>query len=274
MIQIYSCNHKPYTRVNSNIVLPIHVGKSVSKLDLGYIGDNTEDNISEKNPYFCELTATYWIWKNVKAEIVGLFHYRRFLNFKNAETKTNKIDADFALKYGITEENIKNIFNDYDLILPCKTKRTSTSLYDYYSKEHFASDMDLVLDIIKQKYPSDYQIAVSELKENSQMYRGNMLIAKKQVFDLYAEWLFNILFEVEKQIHAEVLKRDNYQQRVYGFLAERLMGVFVATHKNLKVKELPMLFIEEDKKKYRKYRFRQLIKRFFASIGIGKRFIL
>ena len=82
-MQIYSCYHKPYTQVNSEIIEPIHVGKALSSQDLGFSGDNTEDNISEKNPHFCELTATYWIWKNIKTDIVGLFHYRRFLNFVN-----------------------------------------------------------------------------------------------------------------------------------------------------------------------------------------------
>ena len=154
MIQIYSCHHKPYQQVESNIIYPIHVGKALSNIDLGFQGDDKSDNISNKNPHFCELTATYWIYKNSKADIVGLFHYRRFLNFANSETKTNKIEDKFASTYGITEENIKTILKDYDIIVPNKTKPTKTTVYDFYAKEHFGSDMDLVLDIIKQKNPS------------------------------------------------------------------------------------------------------------------------
>lgn len=270
-MQIYSCYHKPYQQIESEIVIPIHVGKSLSNQDLGFVCDNTEDNISEKNPHFCELTATYWIWKNVKADIVGLFHYRRFLNFTNAETKVHKLTSKFASKYGITKSNIKNLLKDYDLIVSKKVKVCETSVYDHYNQVHFGSDMDLVLDIIKQKYPSDYEIAENELKTNSQMFIGNMLVANKQVFDVYAEWLFSILFEVEKQIQADVLQRDAYQQRVYGFLAERLMGVFIATHKNLKVKQLPILFVEENKKEYRKYKFKQIKRKILTAIGLGKK---
>lgn len=131
--------------------------------------------------------------------------------------------------------------------------------------------MDLVLDIIKQKYPSDYEIAVKELKENSQMYIGNMIIANKKIFDQYAEWLFSILFEVEKKIQSDVLNRDSYQQRVYGFLAERLTGVFVAIHNELRVKHLPLVFVEEDNKKYIKYRFKQFKRRILTAIGLGKK---
>lgn len=270
-MQIYSCYHKPYQQIESEIIIPIHVGKALSNQDLGFVCDNTEDNISEKNPYFCELTATYWIWKNVKADIVGLFHYRRFLNFINSETKVHKLTNNFASLYGITKSNIKNILKDYNLIVPVKTKQTKISVYDYYKKGHFGSDMDLVLDIIKQKYPSDYEIAENELKKNSQMFVGNMLIANKQIFDTYAEWLFSILFEVEKQIQSEVLQRDIYQQRAYGFLAERLMGVFIATHNNLKVKQLPMIFVEEDNKKYQKYKFKQLKRKILTAIGLRKK---
>ncbi|MBQ8750502.1 MAG: DUF4422 domain-containing protein [Alphaproteobacteria bacterium] len=271
MIQIYSCNHKPYQQIESNIIIPIHVGKAQSNLDLGFIGDDTGDNISSKNPYFCELTATYWIWKNIKTDIVGLFHYRRFLNFANTETKVHKITDNFATTYGITEDTIKNILKNYDIIVPNKTKPTKTTVYDFYAKEHFSSDMDITLDIIKEKYPSDYDIAQKELKENSQMFVANMLVANKAVFDCYAKWLFSILFEVEKRIQSDVLKRNTYQQRVYGFLAERLMGVFIATHKELKVKHLPMLFVEEDEKKYKKYKFKQLKRKILTILGLGKK---
>lgn len=270
MIQIYSCHHKPYKHLKSNIITPIHVGKSLSNQDLGFQGDNSSDNISEKNPYFCELTATYWIWKNATANIVGLFHYRRFLNFTNTDTKIHTINDGTASKYKITEDVIENILKEYDLIVPYKNKPNKLSVYDYYCQAHIGSDMDLLLEIIKQKYPKDYDTAIHELKNNSQMFVGNMLIAHKKVFDMYAKWLFSILFEVEKKIQPDVLSRDTYQQRVYGFLAERLTGVFIATHPNLKVKQVPMLFVEENKKKYRNYVFKKFMRKVLTAIGLKK----
>lgn len=77
-IKIIVAAHKKYHMPEDSCYLPLHVGKK-GKDDLGYLGDDTGDNISEKNPYYCELTGLYWAWKNLKADYIGLVHYRRHL---------------------------------------------------------------------------------------------------------------------------------------------------------------------------------------------------
>ena len=55
--KIIVCAHKKDFVMNNELYMPLQVGKSVSKIDLGFLGDDTGDNISAKNPYFCELTG-------------------------------------------------------------------------------------------------------------------------------------------------------------------------------------------------------------------------
>ena len=75
-IKIIVAAHKKYRMPADQCYLPLHVGKK-GKADLGYQGDDVGDNISEKNPYYCELTGLYWAWKNLDADYIGLAHYRR-----------------------------------------------------------------------------------------------------------------------------------------------------------------------------------------------------
>ena len=76
-IKIAIAYHKPATILKGKNIFPLHVGKAISDVDLGIQGDNTGDNISEKNPLYCELTGIYWLWKNTTADYKGLMHYRR-----------------------------------------------------------------------------------------------------------------------------------------------------------------------------------------------------
>ena len=63
-IKILVATHKKYKMPrDTSIYLPIHVGCE-GKKKLGFQGDNSGENISVLNPYYCELTGLYWAWKN------------------------------------------------------------------------------------------------------------------------------------------------------------------------------------------------------------------
>lgn len=79
-IRIYTITHKLFTPPPDPMYVPLHVGHACSNKDWGFLSDDTGDSISELNPYFCELTGIYWIWKNVSdCDYVGISHYRRYL---------------------------------------------------------------------------------------------------------------------------------------------------------------------------------------------------
>lgn len=235
-VKIYIATHKKAKLPELKEYIPIQVGAD-KKESLGYIGDNTGENISSKNPNYCELTATYWIMKNDKSDIVGLSHYRRYF-FKNklSNSYENIID----------KEDILNILKKYDIILPEKYNLRGT-VKKQYSKTHNIEDLMKCKEIINKKCP-EYSKSFDKVLRKRKIYTYNMFISNKKIFDDYYKWLFDILFEAEKYI--DISNYDDYNKRVYGFLSERLFNVWIEKNKrNLKIKEMPVYNTEEKVKK-------------------------
>ena len=59
-----------------------------------------------------------------------------------------------------------------------------------------------------------------------------MFIFKKEIFDNYCTWLFDILQKHEQKF--DCADYNPYGYRVSGFLAERLLGVYITYLKGLK----------------------------------------
>ena len=224
-LKIYVACHKPFDVIKNEVYTPIHVGRTVSKFKeemAEMIGDNTGDNISEKNPYYSEMTAQYWAWKNVKdIEYVGFVHYRR----------------NFAVQF--TNENVDTYFEDgTDVIVAGPVLRDHNRynfLKDYVCNEDFA----IMMWVIKRLYP-EYERTLSDYANGIIDYPLNMLICRKDLFNKYAEWVFDILFECEKYIQRSPYSRA---RRVYGYLSEFLMPVFFL-HNHYKIK--PLKYISTD----------------------------
>ncbi len=79
-IKLFVCCHRPEKVPKHPLLYPIQVGAALSEVRFPeFLYDDTGENISEKNRSYCELTAQYWAWKNVRADYYGFFHYRRYL---------------------------------------------------------------------------------------------------------------------------------------------------------------------------------------------------
>ena len=209
-VKIIIATHKKYRMPDDEMYIPVQVGAE-GKDDLGYTRDNTGDNISERNPYYSELTGLYWLYKNDSdCDITGLCHYRRyFINERNEV---------------LLKEDIERILNEYDIIVSEPLELESQSLYESYAVKHNKKDMDLTREAVSKLYP-DYLDTFDEVMNGSKMYFANMLIASKEKVNAYSKWLFDILFDVEKQL--DMTGYDEYNQRVYGFIAERLLRVWI-----------------------------------------------
>ncbi len=222
-IKIFVITHKKYPMPQNEIYIPLQVGAAIND-GLGYEKDNVKDNISSKNPYYCELTGLYWIWKNVKSEYVGLTHYRRYFFLNMYETKLEKI---------LSKEQILKDMQKYDVIMPKKEFIFKYNVKEQYSYAHYQSDLDVCRKIISNIYP-EYLKSFDTVMQRKYFYPYNMFIMSKKNLDKYAKWLFTILFQAEKEI--DITNYSNYNKRIYGFLAERLFNVWLLQN-NLKIKE-------------------------------------
>lgn len=228
-VSIFIVSHKKYNFPKMEGYIPIQVGNGEN---LGILRDNTGDNISNKNQNYCELTALYWIWKNYKSDIIGITHYRRYFT-KNIFSSRP-----------ISKENVEKYLEKYDIILPKPLCMLRLNVKQQYANSHYIKDLLLCGEIIQEKYPK-YTNSFNKIMEKKYFYQYNMLITKKEIFDDYMEWLFEILFELEKKI--DITNYSDYDKRVYGFLSERLFNVWLEEHDKLKIKELPIINIEEKK---------------------------
>lgn len=236
-MKLYIITHKKTKFKSNEIYLPIVVGANNNGHDFSdknIIFDNEGDNISDKNKCFCELTGLYWIWKNVKEDIVGICHYRRYF------TKNKYL---FSMQASINKREIKNILKNYDIILPEKYKGEYNNMNsrEFWSECHNIKDWEMTEKIISEMYP-EYIDDLNWFNKESGGYCYNMLIARKGVFDNYCEWLFSILFEIEK--YTDISSYSEYNKRLYGFLSERLINIWIH-HNNLKVKEYPVYMTDK-----------------------------
>ena len=236
--EIIVVTHKKYAMPKSKIYLPLQVGAKNSKLDFGYKKDSTGKNISEKNPAFCELTGLYWLWQNSNADFKGLVHYRRHLTMK-----AGYIPNKNRLKFALSNTELNLILKNYDLILPKKRHYYIESLWSHYEHTLHIGPLIKTGEIVKEKYPEFYP-EFEKLKTRRSAHMFNILIAKSELFDEYASWLFDILFELEQKMGQ--ISEDPFHARFYGRISELLFDVWLYTkYPNLKYKELRVLNIEK-----------------------------
>lgn len=230
-IRVIVAAHKPYFMPADSMYLPLQVG-SEGKPEIGFACDCTGENISRKNPTFCELTGLYWAWKNVKADYMGLVHYRRhFSSSGYCRDKRERI---------ISGKQMARALCGVDAVLPRPRNYLIETNYSQYAHAHRAEDLDAARAVIAQLHPT-YLPAFDRIMRRTKGHRFNMFVMRYDCFCRYCEWLFSILFELEEKI--DVSDYDTYNARVFGFIGERLLDVWLETE-NIHYRELPIVNLE------------------------------
>lgn len=229
-IQIFVVYHKPAPVLDQPPFVPLQVGDGPAIN--GFLRDDTGDNIAPKNPNFCELTAQYWIWKNAKADYVGLCHYRRLLGFMKSRTTTfsEPTAAEYA-RFGWSEACVQALLANHDILLPPAWEMfpvgepgNFVSAYDFFSRQYGTKAMDALLDVIRMETPRLAPYAGPVLRTPRKMVFGNICVMRKDLYDAYSEWLFTVLFALERRIELPKKKED---ARLFGYFGEYLLNLWV-----------------------------------------------
>ena len=227
VIQLYVCSHSldDIKQIrNDDIYVPLFVGRN-HKDNFGFCSDDSnEDNISSKNPYYCELTGLYWMWKASDADIIGLCHYRRYFKGKNGKL--------------IEEQEILDYLSDYDIILPKKSDLIKGSYWETYRGHYFYKALEITREVIREKSP-EYLKTFEEMLNQASFSNYNMFITSKEIVEDYCSWIFPILAEVENRIDVEEYPR------VFGLISEAIFNVWIEYNK-LSIKEVPIYYLGND----------------------------
>lgn len=230
-IKIIVAAHKKALMPSDSCYLPLHVG-SEGKEPFGFTGDNTGDNISAKNPSFCELTGVYWAWKNLKADYIGLVHYRRFLSCRRKLWKFEEImsQADF-------ESRLKKA----DVILPPKRNYVIETIRSHYSHTHDVMHLEVTHEAIKRTTP-EYLEAFDRVMSRRSCHMFNMFVMKRELFDSYCSWLFPLLFTIDASVDSSAM--SPFDSRWVGRVGEMMLDVWLL-HNNVKYVETGMVQLGE-----------------------------
>lgn len=276
-IKILVAYHKNFFLFKNEIIEPIHVGKCLSEENIPIIGDDTGDNISHLNPFYCETTAIYWAWQNlIGYDYIGLFHYRRYLLKKRSNAnillklkfECNRIIGFLNKKYKKGEYSnqikinsrdnfinemeksvkyLKEIINKkkYELLIPSKfihANKTNEEYFNIIGIEH----IKVLRELIKTKY-SNFSIIFEKTMNNKYLYPANMFVMDKKYYNDYCELLFSILEDHRKRyFDSNKFDGKNSYNRISGYLSELITNAYINNliQIGVKYKELSIAFLD------------------------------
>lgn len=253
-IEILVVAHKPAVVPDNPLLKSIQVGAALSdnKLKVDYF-DNDGDNMSTLNRSYCELTAIYWAWKNLDSDYYGLFHYRRYFSFSDAQENDLRSGIAYPTvenalpSLNLEESAMRDVIESHDLIIPRKEDTANathdSSIYEQYRNEHYIKDLDFCLDYVTKNYPEIAKF--NNVLDRKDGYFCNMFVMNKVLFNQYCTFMFDVLAAFDKEM--DISQYDLQQHRVDGFIAERLTNIFIQYLQSLekyKIKELQIAYFQ------------------------------
>lgn len=241
--------------------LPIAAGACRSDITNDACG---EDNISDKNKWYGDFTSLYWAWKNLKdVDIIGTSHYRRyFVDVNYMEDSEYVVSWDQFKAYNYSTSPFVRDLKKFDFVL-MKTWHTPVTIKEQYLENHpYPEILEEVDAALEKIHPEAVDVWHKYLNSND-FIPGFLFMTTWQNFVSLCQWLYPVLSEIEMRI--DIQRYKDYQERVIGFIYERLVPVYILLHAK-KVKTYPIFKIGEENKRSIKQIKRQAIKKKIKNV--------
>ena len=163
------------------------------------------DNIDRLNPYYCELTGLYYMWKHDTDDIAGLEHYRRYFYTGNRQ---------------LSREDARDILSRDDIMLIRHRHPRNRTTYHWFIGAQKLPDLEKWIMCIDRACPGLMPVFRDYLNDN-RVYICNMLVTSREVLDEWCSWLFPML-----SLYDRVAGLGQFNRRIDGYLAEHTLGAW------------------------------------------------
>ena len=218
---VYDKEIANYPLTFSPHIIPIQAGAALTRKRIADIVDSTGDNISSRNRHYSEMTVFYWMWKNARADYIGLCHYRRL--WINLDAIVEKLRT-----------------TDIEAVLPLPSLCEHSIREDEFPR-YTPEVWPVMMECLREKEPTYYKLA-EKIYAGNILYTCNMCILKRSVLDDLCQWMFPIVMEVERRV-GELA--DPYYNRYAGFCTEWLITLyFLSNIKKWRIAHAERIFID------------------------------
>lgn len=232
--KIFCCTHIDTKTVDEELYQLLQTGRAFDqKILAGMPGDDVGENISKwKDIYDGFLTGLYWIWKNTEYDVVGICGYRSYLGLDEFHplklADVRRLFEEEGAGFVVVRENCDGETVEEHF------RRCHTPFYYEYLHDPWM----YMREVVKCRCPEYIDALEAVLGQTAYNHR-NMLIAKREYFDAYCQWLFGLLSDYKLY-----LEKRNYSipPRFFGYVAERLQRVWLLKQ-NIRVKELNVVLV-------------------------------
>jgi hypothetical protein len=270
ILKIYCTTHIHPVIVQNEFIIPLQLRKRITGIDLGYISDDSGDNISNKGiSYGGALPAFYWAWKNDNtSDYIGFCHYRRYFlldekhNYFQIEYVT---DENGLKKISFSDKYIMHILDKYDVILS-KKKRFTTSIWKRYSNLFDERDLIALKCVIRNIYPDYIKLFEKYIEKGNCLSIYGMFITSKDIFDNFCSWIFPVILKLDDM--KDPSKNSLSRPRQIDYIVEHLMQLYFIKNNELKIKHLPIIVADNTKYRISNIRY------FLSQIKTEFRFLL